>query len=163
MTNLRKKKTVDFSKYVNVETGETLDSQFEGDITSINITNHDMVKMKSESFFIIDDKALRYLEGVLSRTEMSYIYSMCSMVRGNFNILHDKFIRPHTKTTLMEELELARNTFSRLMDKLVKQGVIYYISGYKNRRKIKHIMLNPNLARRTNVINSGCYNSFQRF
>lgn len=160
--NTFKKEKIDAEKYVNTETGETLASEH-GTITSINKPNTDYVKFKSDSFYIIDDKAMRYLENNLSKSDMLHVHTMIKMVYGCYNILHDRNISMHTKESLMIDLELARNAFNRLLKKLFDKGVIYYIEGKKDGKKVKHIMLNPNLARRTNVIHKSCSDAFQTF
>lgn len=156
------KHKIDGSKYVNSETGETLNSEV-GTVTSVNIPSTDYVKFKSESFFIIDSKAITYLQKHLTKTEMYYIYSACKMAKGQFNILHDKDNNAHTKKTLQADFDLSRNPFNRLMKRLLDKGVIYYLVGYLNGKKINHIMLNPNLARSTNIIHSQCARVFQEF
>lgn len=156
------KHKIDGSKYVNSETGETLSSEI-GTVTSVNTPNSDYVKFKSESFFIIDNKAVAYLQKHLTKSEMYYVYSACEMVKGQFNILHDKFDKAHTKKSLQKDFELSRNPFNKLMNRLVDKGIIYYLVGSLNGRKVKHIMLNPNLARKTNIIHSQCATVFQQF
>jgi hypothetical protein len=156
------KEKIDASKYVNTETGETLESE-QGQITSVNKPNPNYVKMKSDSFYIIDDEAIKYLSTILSKSDMLHLHNICVMVNGNYNILHDAQQREHTRATLMQDLDLARNAFGRLMIQLEKQGVIYYIVGYNKGARIKYIMLNPNIARRTNVIHKDCIKHFQSF
>lgn len=160
--NTFRKEKLETDKYVNIETGETLQSEHPT-ITSVNKHDTDYVKFKSESFYIIDDTALRYLENNINRSDMLHVHTIMKMVYGNYNILHDKNINVHTKETLMRDLELARNAFNRLLKKLYSKGVIYYIDGYKDGKKIKYIMLNPNLARRTNIIHRECSKVFQTF
>lgn len=153
---------IDTEKYVNVDTGETLQSEH-GTITSVNKPNSDYVKMSSEMFYIIDDKAMRYLETVLSKSDMNHLYLMTGMVYGAMNILHNKSNQAHNRKSLMSDLAIARTAFSGLLTRLSRKGVIYEMKGYKNGKQVKYIMLNPNIARRTNIIHKECSQYFQTF
>lgn len=163
MKRIINKKKIDSDKYVNVDTGETLTSEFGGDVGTLNKVNSDYVRMQSKDFFIIEKEAVDYLEGVLSKGDMGYVYMMCKMVYGCFNLLHDKNVVVHSKQTLMADLDLARNAFGRLMNRLEDKGVLYFILGKKDGKRVKYIMLNPNLARKTNTLHNDCVNNFQSF
>lgn len=154
------KEKIDVNRWVDPKTGETLGSHY-GEVTSINIRNNDVVVMKSESFYIMDEKASDYLEKILTVTELGYVTLMCKMAKDVYNFLHTKQNALHTKQTLMADLELARNAFNKLLAKLHRQGIIYYVTGYIKRKQVTHIMLNPFLSRKTNRISSDCYKAFQ--
>lgn len=161
-TSTSNKHKIDAEKYVNIDTGETLASE-QGVITSINKPNKDYVKFKSDSFYIIEDKAIRYLERVLSKPDMAHVHVMIKMAYGNYNYLHDANLNAHSRKTLQKDLEIARTSFSGLMNRLMRKGVIMETRGFKNDKPFKYIMLNPNLARRTNTIHTECANKFQTF
>lgn len=99
---------------------------------------------------------------ILSRSDLGYVRDLIDMVFGGFNILYDRtcFI-PHTTKSLQSELKLAHTAFYGLIQRLYKRGIIYYIEGYNNRKKVKHIMLNPTIGRRTNQINRECLKYFE--
>jgi hypothetical protein len=153
------KKKVSTEKYVNVETGELLASEY--NVTSLNIANEDLVIVSSEEYVIIDSKAIMYIEREFSTSEKAKIYQMINMVRGSYNLLYDNSTgKPHTKETLNEAIEYARNQFINFMKKLHEKSVIYYLVGYKNRRKCKWIMLNPTLARKQKTFHRDCLDVF---
>lgn len=153
------KKKISSEKYVNIETGELLVSEYS--VTSLNITNKDVVIISSEEYVIIDSKAMRYIEREFSTSEKAKIYQMINMVKGSYNLLYDEVTgKPHTKETLNEAIVYARNQFAEFMKKLHQKSVIYYLVGYKNRRKCKWIMLNPTLARKQKTFSRDCIDVF---
>lgn len=160
--SLFNKKKIDGTKYVNVDTGETLSSETGNSITSINMTNKEYGRLQSESFVIIDNNAAMYLRNILSKSDLGYVRFMLEMVNGNYNIIYNyENMKPHTRDTLMKELDLARTAFSGLLTRLYTKGVIYYLDGYKDRKKFKHIMLNPTIGRKTNQIHKECLSYFE--
>lgn len=159
---ISKKRRVDANKYVNIDTGELLSSEHDGSVTSVNVSNNDLVKIKSDDFVITDSRTINYLLGILSKSDMGYVHRMIHMVYGSFNILYDKErFSPHTTDSLMSELDLARTAFSGLINRLYKKGVLYHIVGYVNRRKVKYLMLNPSIGRKTNQIQRECLKYFE--
>lgn len=147
-----KKKRVNLKDYVNVETGETLESEF-GTVTSFNTKDEDFVIIDGENFVIVEKGALAYLESVLSKRELDYVRAMTTLVRGEYNVLCNHSQEPLTRKTMQEELEVAKTTFVNLMSKLHKEGVIAYLDTYISRnKKVKYVVLNPTLARNSKRI-----------
>lgn len=154
-----KKKKVSSEKYVNMETGELLISEY--DVTSLNVINKDVVIVSSEEYVIIDSRAMMYIEREFSTSEKAKIYQMINMVKGSYNLLYDNSTgKPHTKETLNQAIVYAQNQFLNFMKKLHQKSVIYYLVGYKNRRKCKWIMLNPTLARKQKTFSRDCIDVF---
>lgn len=153
------KKKVDGDQYVDKDTGEMLSSAHPG-IRSTNSVDPDMIIMNSDEYVILDSKALQYVQEHFSSVDLGRIMKMTDMTYGEYNILYNGN-DPHNKVTLMEELEYSRNKFANFMKRLEMKSIIYYISGYKNNRRIKYIMLNPHLARKRKTIHKECLTSFQ--
>lgn len=159
MQKLYKKTKLDPSKYVNTETGETLLSE-NPTITSLNSYNKDLVLLDYKEYVVIDSKALAYITKHFSSTEVGRITKMADMIEGCFNILHNKEHIPHTDDTLMEEIAYTRNMYAEFMKKLYKKGVIYYVTGTKNSKPVKYILLNPHLAKKSKTIHKDCLTYF---
>ncbi len=159
-TTIFQKQKIDTSKYVNIDTGETLASE-QPDLTSINKAT-DLVIISSTEYVIIDSKAREYIQANFNQAEVGRIIQMADMVKGCYNLLFNKKTAlPHTKDTLAEELEYSRNIFADFMKKLYKKSVIYYISGVKNNRECVWIMLNPTFARKSKSFKKACVNVFE--
>lgn len=154
------KKQIDTSKYVNVETGESLSSELPN-LTSVNIKDKDMVIISSKEYMTIDSEALQYIKKEFNNAECGRILEMCNMVNGSYNILYNQNKEPHTKQTLGEELNYTINKFRDFLQKLYKKSVIYYIMGFKDNKEQTWIMLNPTLARKQKTFNIRCVSSFQ--
>lgn len=153
------KQKIDVEKYVNVETGESIGSEFE--ITSINTTRKEVVILSSQEYLVIDSKALNYIYREFNSTEVGRILQMADMVKGCYNLLYDKKNNaPHTKDTLNEEMDYTTSRFNLFMKKLHEKSIIYYLVGFKNRRKCKWIMLNPTLARKQKTFSRDCIDVF---
>ena len=162
MKNSYKKERIDFNKYVNTETGESLSSEMLG-ATSINVKNKDNVIMSSKTYFVIDSEAMKYLKQEFNKVEIGRIMEMCNMVRGDHNIIfNDTTNQPHDKESLMIELDYSISKFKNFMKKLHVKFVISYMFGYKDKIKEKWIILNPYLARKQKTYSVKCVNKFQR-
>lgn len=147
-----KKNSDDLKDYVNTKTGETLESAV-GTITSINTKDDDFVIIDGEDFVIVEKGALNYLESILTASEMNYVRSMVSMVRGEYNVLHSNEHEALTRRVLQDEIQVAKTTFVKLMSKLHKEGVVGYLDLYiKKGKKVKYVVMNPTLARKTKRI-----------
>jgi hypothetical protein len=153
------KKKIDPDKLVDTETGELLSSSMPG-VKSVNQVNEDLVIMHSDEYVVIDSHAFLYIQENFSPTDIGRILKMANMTYGEYNVLYNNRI-PHTKGTLMETLEYSRNKFADFMRRLEKKRIIYYIVGYDdNEKRVRHIMLNPHVARKRKTINVECLNVF---
>lgn len=159
MKNVFNKKKIIPEHYVNVLTGESLADE-KKEITSVNYKNEDLVILDSKEYVVIDSKAFQYIQKNFTPVEVGRITKMADMVKGCFNLLHDKESNPHTKDTLMQELDYTRNIFAEFMKKLYKKSVIYYMSGMKNGKDVTYIMLNPTLARKNKAFHRDCVSVF---
>lgn len=153
--NIVNKQKIDTSKYVNIDTGQTLQDE-NPHISSLNTYNKDLVLLDSKEYVVIDSKALAYITNHFSSTEIGRITRMADMVKGCYNILHTKEDVPHTDETLMEAIEYTRNKFSDFMKKLCEKSIIYYVIGFDRGKKVKYILLNPRLARKTKTVHKEC-------
>ena len=161
MKRLFNKVNINPSDYVNTKTGETLQSE-NPNITSLNSFHNDLVIIDYKEYVVIDSKALNYISENFSSTEVGRIIKMSDMVKGCFNILHDKGQNPHTDESLMIDIEYTRNKYADFMKKLIMKGVIYYVIGYKNKKPVKYILLNPHLARKSKTIHKECLLYFDK-
>jgi hypothetical protein len=159
MKQVFNKTKIDTSKYVNIETGETLQSE-NPNITSLNSFKSDLVMIDYKEYVVIDSQALNYIVQNFSSTEIGRITKMADMVDGCFNILHNKESIPHTDESLMEEVEYTRNKYAEFMKKLYKKGIVYYVTGYKHNKPVKYILLNPYLAKKSKTLHKDCLNYF---
>jgi len=160
---MEKKKTVtrkiDGEQFVDKDTGETLESVAPG-IRSVRTVDENIVIMHSDEYVILDSKALQYVQDNFSPVDLGRIMKMTDMTQGQFNVLYNGE-KPHSKLTLMEDLDYSRNKFANFLKRLEMKSIIYYIVGYVEGKRVRHIMLNPNLARKRKTIHKDCLNSFQ--
>ncbi len=155
MRQIHKKTKIDSTKYVNIETGETLHSE-NPHIISLNSINKDLVLISYDEYIVIDSQALYYISQHFSSTEIGRITKMADMVGGCFNILHNKEHKPHSDETLMHEIEYTRNKYNDFMKKLCRKGIVYYVTGYLDDKPVKYILLNPYLAKKSKTVHKDC-------
>ena len=157
--NVYKKIKINFDNYINKDTGETLLSEQPNG--KFIMKDENLVIIHSKEYVVIDSQALEYIKDNFTQVEYSRIIQMGNMVKGKYNLLHNRSDDFHTNDSLMEELEYTRNIFAKFMKKLYEKSVIYYIHGHKNRQKVTYIMLNPFLARKSKVFDKECILAFE--
>lgn len=116
----------------------------------------DLIKLGTDGCIIIDSKVIEYLAANFTNAELGRILQMADMVSGSYNILADENNDPHTKETLMNELDYARNNFAIFMKKLYDKSIICYTKSTKKNKQITHVMLNPTLARKSKTVHKEC-------
>lgn len=146
--------------FVNANTGEVFQSELPN-VKSVNVVDPNFCIVDSVEYVVIDDNAMRYLRKLLPPTDVAKIYQMTEMCKGIYNALHKDEVTPHTKETLKTDLGIANTTFYQLMSRLEKAGVIGYLTTWKERRKYKHILLNPTIARRGKRFHADCRRLFE--
>lgn len=157
------KKSLNPNEYININTGELLNSEIEN-ITSVNIKEVGYTVMNFTEFMSIDSIAFEYLKCIFTKEELYRIIDMTNMIDGEYNFLYDRKTGiPHNEKTLSVEIEYSIQRFKRFLQKLYKQGILYKLTGYINNVKIQKWMLNPNIARKPKRINNDCIKEFHCF
>ena len=159
MKKVYKRVVIDFDNYINKDTGETLLSEQPNG--KFIMKDENLVIIHSKEYVIVDSQALEYIKDNFTQVEYSRIIQMGNMVKGKYNLLHNRSDDFHTKDSLMEELEYTRNIFATFMKKLYKKSVIYYLYGHKNNKEVVYIMLNPFLARKSKMFDKECILAFE--
>ncbi len=159
-----KKQQFDVGKYVNSETGEMLASELGKDKMSVNITEEgECVIITSDDYIVLDSKTVRYLSTELSRTEINSMIMMATDLKTPLNIVYNG-PQPHTNQSLQKFLGYSSKAmFLKLLNKLMKVGVIYQLKG-RIRDEIRVIyMLNPFIARKRKTIDKEVFTVFHPF
>lgn len=143
---------------MNRETGESLSDEMPG-VSSVVQIDQEHVVMHSDEYVILDSKAMAYIAEHFSPTDLGRIMQMTDMTYGDYNILYNG-PTPHSRESLMDTLTYSRNKFANFMKRLEKKSIIYYITGYKDEKRVTYIMLNPHLARKRKTMHKECLNSF---
>ena len=157
------KEKINSSEYININTGELLQSE-KPNITSVNKVFSNLKIIDSKEYIVIDSAALRYISQKFSNAELSRVVDMANMVQGQYNLVSQEDKTPHVDKTLSVVIDYnSPNKYKKFMDKLLRAGVIYYLIGYKNNEKVKYIMLNPYLARKSKTFDIQCLEVFSSF
>lgn len=159
--SVKNKVKKDIEKYVNIDTGETLQSELIcGKETIIAKKDTDLFTIESKEFIVIESKAMIYLSKILTASEFEKVLCMANMVKTEFNILFNYNI-PHTPDTLSKELQLTVDNLTRLIKKLHKKGILAYIVSYKSGYLQKIYMLNPTVARKRKTFHNDLLEIFE--
>jgi hypothetical protein len=159
---LTRKKSINPNNYVNTNTGELLASEYAG-LSSVTITDADLEIVSSKEYVVLDSVALNYIAHYFNTVDLGKIIKMSNMVQTNFNILSDRKHEPHSERTLMVELETSVNKFRDFLKRLYDKGIIAYLLLKKDGIERKHIILNPNIARKRKSYHKDCLKLFQDF
>lgn len=160
----KKQMAIDLTKYVNEETGELLTSELQRDKMVVTVTKEgDYVVITSDDYVVLDCKTVNYLSDILSRTEMNNILMMATDLKTPLNIVYNG-PQPHSNESLQVFLGYSsKSTFIKLLQKLIKAGVIYQIKG-NIRGEVRVIyMMNPFLARKRKTIDKEVFEVFKPF
>jgi hypothetical protein len=160
----KKQVAIDLTKYVNEETGELLTSELQRDKMVVTVTKEgDYVVITSDDYVVLDCKTVNYLSDILSRTEMNNILMMATDLKTPLNIVYNG-PQPHSNESLQIFLGYSsKSTFIKLLQKLIKAGVIYQIKG-NIRGEVRVIyMMNPFLARKRKTIDKEVFEVFKPF
>lgn len=155
---------IDATKYVNTETGEMLDSESGQKAASITVTKEgNYVVLTSDDYIVLDSKTVKYLDSVLSKSEMASLFMMATDLKTPLNIVYNGPI-PHTNESLQTFLGYSsRAMFTNILKSLMKHGVLYQIKG-KIMGEVRVIyMLNPFIARKRKTIDKEVFSVFKPF
>jgi hypothetical protein len=166
ITQPRLKKNVDFDleTYVNIETGELLSSSLGRDKLSVSVTEKgDYVVMSSDDYVVLDSATVKFLANQLSRAELSNVLMMATDLKTPLNLVYNG-PQPHSNESLQAFLGYSsRAMFFKLLNKLMKLGVIYQIKGRISGELRVVYMLNPYIARKRKTIDNTVFKVFQPF
>ena len=160
----KKQVAIDLTKYVNANTGELLTSELQRDKMVVTVTEEgNYVVITSDDYVVLDCKTVNYLSDILSRTEMNNILMMATDLKTPLNIVYNG-PQPHSNESLQVFLGYSsKSTFIKLLQKLIKTGVIYQIKG-NIRGEVRVIyMINPFLARKRKTIDKEVFEVFKPF
>lgn len=156
---IRRNAPIDLSKYINSETGETLESE-----GAVVVRNEDtgLVTISSGEYATIDAAAWDYICGILNDADVGKVSKMAQMTKTSLNLLYAGNNRPHSSKTLQVALSIkSQRMFFELVKRLKKAGVIYVLDGLILGEVRKVYMLNPFLARKRKTIVDWAANKFK--
>jgi hypothetical protein len=142
ITQINRKKKL--PEVVDLDTGELIKNAY-----SLEDTNS--VEISYEEYVIMSSEAVQYIKKVLKAHEKAYLMEMFDMLKTPLNMLYTKNNRPHTNKSLQQDLNHTKTAFYALMNKLHKAGIIWYLTGYDEGKKVKRIIVNPHIARKRKV------------
>ena len=145
----KKKIQIDFSKYSNNDTGETMLSEYSGNGTTIKViepTNE--FSLSSKNYSMIDNENMLRLMQMLSATDLGNVLKISLTTKTLYNAVYNNNI-PHTNKSLRKYLEFrSESQYYSLIKRLISIGVLYKITGlFGNEVKSVYIM-NPYLCRK---------------
>lgn len=158
MKKVVRRKNIDFTKYVNTTTGETLNSE-QPDALYLQ-TKTDRAVIEYSSYVVIDREVMEFLTEILSIPELGRVNILISDTKGCKNIIMKDDV-PHDNITLAKRLSYTRNKYTDFMNKMYKASIVYKISGYKEGQQVQYFILNPYIARATKTTDASILPCFE--
>lgn len=138
--------------YVNTDTGETMRSETKPEERIQKKVPNRTFQINSDNYVTFDDNAVKYLLKVLNRIDVSRVFQMGNMTRGDCSVISHPNYKPHTSESLANVLELSMNKFYAMVRRLVKDGILSYTVCAPTGFVQKIYMLNPYIARKKKTI-----------
>lgn len=162
MKKITKKSNINLENYVNIQTGETLVSEMSNTKTTLTAsTQTGHVLISSDDYAVMNSEAVEYLMEVLNRSEMGSLTIMTTDLKTPLNLVYNNNV-PHTNETLQQRLGISsRETFTKLIRKLMKLGILYQIKGNIMGDVRVIYMLNPFIARKRKTFDDKVFNIFK--
>ena len=153
---------VDISKYVNSETGVLLIDDISKNVKITSTEDSGTVKISYDDYASIDSKSIVYLSSILSPNELGYLVKMAVTTKTLLNIIYNNNI-PHTNETLRCYLQLnSPSAFSKLINKLIKEGILHQ-ERCKIYGRVRVIyMLNPYISKKRSLFDAESIGVFSK-
>lgn len=165
MKNIKQSKNLDLTKYANIETGELMVSELEAGTTVTVASSTKLVEIHSDEFMIIDSAALQHIRAnkILGPTDIGHVLKLSDTLKTDYNALFKLNNRVHTVESIAALLELSYEKARVLTARLVKKGILYKFSGYRDDQPFKAFLMNPFIARKRKTMHTECTSLFQQF
>lgn len=149
---IKTKKQILSDNYVNMDTGEVMESELGNKISLIaqSDTNHFVIE--SDDYVSIDTRAMVYILNALTNSEMCRVMKMSTMAKTDCSVLYNDNNHPHTSESLCITLQMEKNKFYLFMRKLVKLNILAYCICAPTGIVQKLYLLNPYIARKRRTI-----------
>lgn len=161
MTNILKvikknkpfKEIVDFSLYINKDTGESLEDEMKDLNIKSNVTEISLDKrIESDNYMVFDSKALVYLYSVVNKSTLGSILMLTALLKTNANIIYNNNI-PHTNKSLQRYLGITSEAmYFKLIKDLEDKKIIYKTKSKVIGRVMTIYIFNPFIARKRHTI-----------
>jgi hypothetical protein len=157
---IKKKEAINLKEYVNISTGELLDSELKSNVSMTLNKDTNQFTISSDEYVTFDADAIYYLAEHLNATDRGKVMLLANMVKGDCCVLYQRNNHPHTPETLSVTFEMHIDRWYDFVRKMVKKNILSYCvcapSGYLQ----KIYMLNPYIARKRKTINCEISNFF---
>lgn len=140
-------------EYVNVNTGETLASEVNDNISITIKEGTNQFVINSDNYVTFTKEAIEYLYRELSSTDIGKITTISNMLKTDCSIICQENNHPHTPETLSIKLDMNLNKWYEFVRKMVKKNILAYCTCAPSGYIQKIYMLNPYIARKRTTFN----------
>jgi len=165
LKKVKKNVSIDFSLYVNEETGEILASELNGNALMVSVKEDtELVTMKKpDSFAFINVSTLEKVIKLLNNADLGNLLKLFPLTKTEMNMIYNHTY-PHTNYSLQKYLEIKSNkTFHEFIKRLIKAGVLYQVKGQINGAVRVVYILNPYLSNRRKTFHNSLFDLFSDF
>lgn len=154
---------IDFTKYVNSETGEMLMSEIQGKGVSITANEETtLFTIYREDYAVISTETILKLKNILPTNILGYLLQMIPLTRTDLNIIYNHSV-PHTNESLQKYLNVSNMTFFNAIKKLTNAGVLYQMKGNINGAIRVIYIINPFISAKRKTFDKQLLNVFKSF
>lgn len=150
--------------YANIETGELLSDQEPG--VSIKVTrDSDLVEIHYKEYILINSETLDFITDnkILGTADIGHLLKLADTVKTEYNALFKGNNTVHSVESLSKLLDMSYDRTRLFLDRLIKKGILYKFSGYRDDQPFKAYLMNPYVARKRKNVKKECVNLFQQF
>lgn len=159
---LSKREIVDLTKYVNIETSEMLSSEFKGK-SVVTKERTGLMSISSSDYAVIDSEALLVMAKILNNSDLANVIKMAIVTKTPLNVLFNNNI-PHCNETLQSYLQISSESqYIKLMQRLIKSGILYQIKGLIHGQVRVCYILNPYICRKRKTFEERLVSIFSEF
>ena len=154
------KKKLDASKYANIETAETFDSELNTGESAYKDVETGEYILSFANFVSSDAVFDEEICWLLSAADYRRYRLMTNWLHTNFNIVLSGNNRPHTLQTLSKAIRLSVDETTRFIKRLVEVGLLVYSFCPKSGYDKKIFMINPYVIRKRNSFHEHLFTLF---
>lgn len=114
-------------------------------------------------YAVISSKAMSFLAEILNRSDLSHVLKMSLVTGGYYNALYNgkNF---HSNSTLQKYLKVqSKSMFIKLINRLMKAGVLYQMKGRIMGEVRVIYLMNPNLCKKRKNFAKATLKAFEDF
>lgn len=162
--NLTKSSRVDSREYVNIETGELVNSTKDNQLVIKEKTDLVHIIRSDGNYCTIGTGSLSLLLDIITNADMVNVLKMSLYLNTSYNTIYTSNNKPHSSDSLKEYLGFSsRSKFYELIKRLILLGVICKADHIVSKKKTTVFLMNPFLFSKRKTFHQSVIDAFSKF